>query len=391
MAQVLNLHAADKQLAAWLKLRDDPPWLRQRRMDAWAAIGHLPPPPLKYSLGVGSMLSAIEIESLPGESCTQQVQGIGVYVTKGSAAFQRKELFSLLSPNENKLTALHAALLGSVTIIEIPEGAALKDPIVLASSLPAIWSSDHVVIIARKNSSAILSDEAVMESAIMKTWRTQGVEIIVEENASLVYANMQALPSSVNQVSYHVGQVHRGAKLVWIEGNFGCTELFARTQTDLCGEGSSVNHQSIFFGCTEQRYDLEGVIHHRSPDSCSNLIAKGVLRDSAKSIYRGLIKMHANARGCRGVQREDTLLMANTAEADAIPVLEIDNNEVACSHSATVGKLDPELLFYMRSRGMAEGEAKRLLMLAFFTPILSQIQHKVIEEKMLHLIRERIG
>ncbi len=394
MEQSLTMQVTEKDVVAWLKKCNFSAVLQKKRLELWNSIPSLPSPQMKYSLGVGSILSQLDCNSLPATPSSVLIEGEGAAVTKGSEAFEKKELFSVFNPEENKFTALHGALVSSLTVIEIPEGKELDSPIVITTKVAEEWCSDHVLIIAKPNSRAIIIDRTDSDNANPESsnngWRTQGIEIIVESGATLTFASLQTLPKQVNQIAFHHARIEKDATLNWIEGNFGATELFSTTRTDLVGQGSSVTMQSIFFGCGHQKYDLQGVINHRSPLSTSNLIAKGVLKDYAKSIYRGLIKIHKNADGCKGLQQEDTLLLSNTSEADALPVLEIDNNDVVCNHSATVGKLDPELLFYMGSRGIPEDEAKRLLVLAFFTPILDKLHHKKIEENMLCIVEERL-
>lgn len=386
MHEVINCQVTEKDLVEWCKHLNDPSWLQKRRLDFWKSMDELELPLFKYSLGVNALLSSIDLK-LPSHVSITTFSNSDAKITTGIESFQKKELFSVFNPKENKLTALHAALVTSVTVIEIPKDVKINEPIVIDTQAANSWASDHLLIIAHPNSGAIIIDNSQGNG---RGWRTQGVEIIVESGANVTFASLQTLPQSMNQISFHHAQVHKDGNLNWIEGNFGATELLSKTVTDLVGNGSAVNMQSLFFGCHDQRYDLEGVIHHRSPYSTSNLIAKGVLKDSAKSIYRGLIKIHKNANGCKGIQQEDMLLLSNNAEADAIPILEIDNNDVSCNHSATVGKIDPELLFYMNSRGIPQDEARRLLVLAFFTPILDKLHHKKIEDNMLQLVESRL-
>ena len=111
---------------------------------------------------------------------------------------------------------------------------------------------------------------------------------------------------------------------------------------------------------------------------------------SGKCLYRGLVKINRNAFGSNGYQKEDTLLLSEEAAADSIPNLEIDNNDVKCTHGASIGRIDREKLFYMKSRGLNEEQATREYVKGFFEPLIQRIQIKDLRDNMHKMIEERM-
>lgn len=162
------------------------------------------------------------------------------------------------------------------------------------------------------------------------------------------------------------------AKLEWIDE---CSAPeFARSsfKTRLEGEGAEVEASSLLRGAGRQRFDMLHEIVHAAPRTVSGLRVGSVLSGDAKAIVRGLVRVEKNAPGCVSRQKAETLLLSGTAEIDAVPMLEIENQDVRCSHAATVGRLDAEKLFYLMSRGLDRAAADQLLIEAFVEPYLSR-------------------
>ncbi len=165
----------------------------------------------------------------------------------------------------------------------------------------------------------------------------------------------------------------KNAKLEWIDE---CSvPNFARALfvTRLEGEGAEVEATSLLRGTNRQRFDMKHEIFHLAPRTVSSLRVGSVLSGDAKAIVRGLVRVEKNAPGCISRQKEETLLLSDASEIDAVPMLEIENQDVRCSHAATVGRLDAEKLFYLMSRGLDRASAEAILIEAFVEPYLSKL------------------
>ena len=121
------------------------------------------------------------------------------------------------------------------------------------------------------------------------------------------------------------------------------------------------------------------------------MLAKGILSDKSRAMHRGTIRVEKNSLNCQGDQRSDLLLLGDEARCNAIPILEVENDDVSCSHGTTIGQIDEEQLFYLLSRGLDEGRAKQMLVMAFLDPILQRLPHEETREEILNRIQERVG
>ena len=141
----------------------------------------------------------------------------------------------------------------------------------------------------------------------------------------------------------------------------------------LNGRGSLAEGFEIFFTDGKQRYDFETNLMHNSPDSTGSTQARGVLKGESQSIFKGMIKIINAAKNSRSYLAHHAMLLERTAKSDAVPSLEIENNEVRATHSASVAQIDEEQLFYLQARGLSPDEAKKMVVLGFFEPVLSRV------------------
>lgn len=182
-----------------------------------------------------------------------------------------------------------------------------------------------------------------------------------------------------------------GARLSWIDA---CTSPeFSRTAfvTSLEGEGAEVSSLSLVIGSGRQRYDAWHEIRHLAPRTVSDLKVRTLLKDDAKAIVRGLVRVEKDAPGCTGFQREETLLLSEYAEIDAVPNLEIENQDVKSGHAASIGRLDEEKLFYLMSRGLDRAAAERVLIDAFIEPFLSAVSDEALRASLSETIAAKLS
>ena len=177
----------------------------------------------------------------------------------------------------------------------------------------------------------------------------------------------------------------------WLDCCFGSKVTLSEVTTILDGDGATTNNHGIFFGSKQQQFDLVAKSIHNAPHTVSDIFTKGVLTDSGKCLYRGLVRINPNAPKSNGYQKEDTLLLSEDAAADSIPNLEIENNDVRCTHGASIGRIDREKLFYMKSRGLNDEQATREYVKGFFEPLIQKIQIQKLRDNMHQMIEERMG
>ena len=339
----------------------------------------LPFPTRKYGIG---MLGK-EINQLPDQVSTQNVyvfkapQPVAVY-TMNNMNYAPQELLGLLgtiSEQKNKIDAFHYAHLHDFMIVHIPKGAEIKEPIFLTTQLIDNAHIQHILVVAEEGSKAIIVDQ--QNSLPETTFHSHVVEVIVKNNAQLTFVTHQNLHEKTWHLARKYARVGKDAQLNGFEAHLGSGYSRVRTRTMLNGVGAQSNFSGIFFGRQEQCLDLVSTTDHLADQTTSLMQVRGALDGKAKALHRGFINIRKGFRNCRGAQKEDTLLLSKEAEIDAVPNLEIENNEVQCTHASSITHLNDEKLFYLESRGIDPQEAKRAILEGFFLTLLEPLPEEV--------------
>jgi len=381
---------------------NEPEWMLDRRLEAFEKFKELNMPSFKYGIGISVELSDLDLNKLnPAENAGDDVDNYTIRfedadVISFQNAFETCEdvlidnfMTRCVLAKEDKFTAFHAAFFNHGTLIRIPENAEIEKPIELHLELSGKTRIDHILIIAEKNSKVAVVDSS--SSKINHGFRNQIVEIIVKENAKVEYRSVQNLSQNVYNFSRKRAHVERDGFVQWIDCYIGGKFTQALTKTFLNGENAESCSQGILFGDNEQCFDVSTETIHTASRTKCNMMTKVVLNDNAKAVYRGLVRVNPKAVKCEGYQKNDTILLSENAEADAVPNLEIENNDVKCSHGATISQIDEMKLFYMMSRGIDEKSAKKQIVEGFFDPILANIENDKIKDDIKNNISERLG
>ena len=161
-------------------------------------------------------------------------------------------------------------------------------------------------------------------------------------------------------------------------------------QNDLAGQGATSRVTGAYFADHEQRLDYDTFQEHIAPNTTSDFAFKGVLRDAASAVWRGMIRVEEGAQKTNAYQENRNLLLSKTAHADSIPGLEILANDVRCTHGATLSQVDREQLFYAMARGLSRQEAERLIVRGFFQDVLDRIELEPVREALGQALEARI-
>ena len=160
--------------------------------------------------------------------------------------------------------------------------------------------------------------------------------------------------------------------------------------SDVAGEGSSAELDGLFFCDLDQHVDQKTLQIHSAPNTYSRLLYKGAVQDKGHSVYQGVIQARPGAIKVDAYQTNNNLILTDGAQADTIPGLLIDADDLKCSHGATIGNLDPDQLFYLRSRGFSEAAAKRILVLGFYDEIADRIPYEAIRARVHAIVEEKL-
>jgi len=220
-------------------------------------------------------------------------------------------------------------------------------------------------------------------------------ELDVGDDARLSYVNVQQLGPQTVHLGTQASRVGRDATLRSFTAGFGAAYARVRTDSDLVGQGGETMLHAAYLGTGEQVHDFRTLQDHHAPRTRSELIFEGAVADAARSVYSGMIRIRKGARGADAFQTNHNLVLSEGAHADSVPNLDIQENDVRCSHASTVGPIDEEQRYYLESRGIEPTVAERLIVLGFFSAMAARAPFdgpgRVVEETVARRLAGRIG
>jgi Fe-S cluster assembly protein SufD len=302
------------------------------------------------------------------------------------------ELLGTLVGADNKFTAHNAAAWKHGLLVRVPRGVELDKPLYvrLANSVDHGSLFWRLLVIAEEGSRFSLIEEYSSASPSLVSYSNAVAELIVEQGAKLEYVSLQNLSRETWHFATHHARVARDAELDWVAGGFGSKKGKVRIQNDLAGPGATSRVTGAYFADGEQHLDYDTFQEHIAPDTTSDFAFKGALRDTASTVWRGMIRVEPDAQKTNAYQENRNLLLSDKAHADAIPGLEILANDVRCTHAATLGRVDREQLFYLMARGLPRADAERLIVRGFFQDILDRIDLEPVRETLGAALEARI-
>jgi Fe-S cluster assembly protein SufD len=293
-----------------------------------------------------------------------------------------EERIGTLVAADDKFTAQNAAVWEHGLLVRVAKGVVLEKPlhVRITSTVPNGSLFFRMVVVAERESRFSLVEEWVSASPDLPAYTNGVVELFVEDAAKLEYVSLQSLSQETWHFATHHARVERDAELDWVAGGFGSKKGKIRIQNDLAGAGATSRVTGAYFADGDQHLDYDTFQEHMAPSTTSDFAFKGALRENATAVWRGMIRVEAEAQKTNAYQENRNLLLSDKAHADSIPGLEILANDVRCTHGATIGKVDREQLFYLMSRGLTRNEAERLIVRGFFTEVLDRIELEPVRE-----------
>jgi Fe-S cluster assembly protein SufD len=269
------------------------------------------------------------------------------------------------------LATLNAAFTAPVTV-RVAEGAVVADPVVIVHWIDADGVAHFPRTLVQVGEGAEVTVVEVAASADVDSLTVPVTELDVGDAAHLRYLNLQTLGLSTWQIGLQSSRVGRDASLSSASVAFGGDYARVRTDSTLSGKGGSSRLLAVYFGEGHQMHDFRTLQAHEAPKTLSDLLFKGAVAGSSHSVYSGLIRVRKGAVGTNAFQTNRNLVLNEGAHADSVPNLEIEENDVRCSHASAVGPIDEEQRFYLESRGVPPAVADRLIVLGFLDDVLSQ-------------------
>ncbi|MEJ2757966.1 MAG: Fe-S cluster assembly protein SufD [Anaerolineales bacterium] len=304
-----------------------------------------------------------------------------------------KVLGQIVSVDEDKFTAMTAALSETGVLLYVPRGVQVEQPLHSVFWGPGVHQAffSNLIVYLEEQSSATYLHEYASPTEEEQTMHAGIVEIYVGKAAHLRFVEFQSWGEHVWSFSHERARVDRDATLDWIFGAIGTHLTKNFTELDLIGDGSTGRMSGFYFTDGNQHLDHDTQQNHHAPHTTSDLLFKGALKDHSRSVWQGMIYVAPGAQKTDGYQSNPNLLLDTSARADSIPGLEIMADDVRCTHGATVGKIDPTEVFYLNSRGIPTDVAERLIVEGFFDPIMQRIPFEGVRERLQQAIIDKLG
>jgi Fe-S cluster assembly protein SufD len=305
----------------------------------------------------------------------------------------QKIMGKVVRPDESKFAAMAGAFSQSGVLLYVPRGVVVDQPLhslLWGPGLDMAYFS-HIMVYLEEGASVTYVHELASPTEIGgQTLHAQIVEIYIGEAAHLRLVELQSWGEHVWNFGHERVKVDRDGNLEWIFGVVGSHLTKNFSELDLVGAGSSGKMSGFYFTNHDQHLDQDTQQNHLAPHTTSDLLFKGALLDESRSIWQGMIYVAPGAVKTDGYQANRNLVLSSMARADSIPGLEILTDDVRCTHGATVGKIDPDQVFYLLSRGIPKPEAERLIVEGFFDPIMQRIPFEKVRARFEQAIHEKM-
>lgn len=396
----------------------DEPWrrtdLRSLKADTFDLVqGHqngrgklveqLPPAPESLLEPLVGDQHGGQVVLLPGKAqvnLSKELAEKGVVFTDLATA-QREQprllmqvLGKVVRPEEGKFAAMAAALAQRGVFVHVPRGVQVEEPLhsILWGPGADLAYFSHILVHLEEGASLTYVHEAASPTESNgQTLHAGLVEINVEAGANLRFVELQSWGEHVWNFSHERARVGKDGSLDWIFGALGSRVTKNFSELDLVGEGASGRMSGFYFTDGMQHLDHDTQQNHNAPNTTSDLLFKGALKDRSRSVWQGMIYVAPGAQKTDGYQANRNLVLSRQARADSIPGLEILADDVRCTHGATVGKIDEEQVFYLLSRGIPYKDAERLIVEGFFDPIMQRISFEGVRSRFQEAILEKMS
>lgn len=311
---------------------------------------------------------------------------------KKHPAILQKILGKIVDPKEGKFSSLTNVFARFGILLYVPKGLKVQKPLhslIWGNGISKAYFS-HILVFLDEDSSITYVHENASKNDDAQSMHAGLVEIHLSRNAHLNFIELQSWGENFWNFSHERARLDNNASLDWIFGAIGSHLTKNFSTIDLIGEGSIGKMSGFYFADNDQHLDHDTQQNHIVPNTTTDLLFKGALTGSSRSVWQGMIYVAPGAIGTDGYQANRNLILSKNARADSIPGLEILADDVRCTHGATVGKIDPEQSFYLQSRGISRSEAEKLIVEGFFDPIMQRIPFKGVKSRFQKAIQEKM-
>jgi len=383
----------------------EPDWLVERRRKGASLARELELPTPKAKGWEFTDLSELDLDAYePAHGTVKGVEsgldsdgGPPVVMPLAEAAGQLGDLvrdrFGSVVPMDDPFVARNEANWQNGVLVYVPRGQRLERPLDLSvihdgNGSELDW---RTLIVLEDGAQAEVWERYQSADSESEGLFNGVVELVVGPGANLRYVCEQELSDRTWVFATQRAELARDASLEWVALGFGSARGKVRMETKLDGPGANAKVTGAYAGNGRQHLDFDTTQEHAAAHTTSDLAFRGVLTDRATAVWRGMIRVDPGAQQTDAFQESRNLLLSKKAHADAIPGLEIEANDVRCTHAAAVAQVDPEQLYYLRARGMPEAQAKRLIIDGFLQELAERTGDGPLREALSAALDHRLA
>jgi Fe-S cluster assembly protein SufB len=278
-------------------------------------------------------------------------------------------------PTLHKFAALHGAVWSGGTFLYIPKGIHIALPLQAYFRMNAQKGGqfEHTLIIAEEESSFHYIEGCSAPQYTQNSLHAGCVEIFVGKGAKARYSSVENWSKNTYNLNTKRAFVEENGIMEWVGGNMGSGVTMLYPTTFLKGKGAKAEHLSIAYAGRGQNQDVGSKIYHLAPNTSSIVTSKSISKDGGMTSYRGLLHISKDAKNSKSSVQCDAMMIDKISKSDTIPYINVNNKESDIGHEATVGKISPEEIFYLMSRGLSEEQATQMIVSGFISPIVKQL------------------
>jgi Fe-S cluster assembly protein SufD len=421
----------------FMKMRDEPAWLAERRREAFArfqafawpsardeewrrtdirafkldAFG--PPAPEEpsrevqapfddlwetlrshYATGIAHVNGALFREPEPAHHGRAVFVDLERAVRDYPELLKRYLLTQAVTPADDIFAALHAAFWTTGSLLYVPRGVTVEGPLFCLIGLAPGGSVDlsHTLVVLEEGAEATLVQEAAGRGrGQAPAFHAGALEVFLSPGARLRLVNIQNWDDATWHFSRERALIDRDASLQWTIGGLGSRLAKVNQEVVLAGPGASAQVNGVMFTTGRQHLAYFTRQDHVSHHTTSDLLYKGGLKDKSRIVWKGMIRVEKNAQRTDAYQKNDNLVLSGSARADSIPGLEIEANDVRCTHGATAGRVDEDMIFYALARGIPRETAVRLIVEGFFADVYDRITVEPVRETLRQAVATKLA
>ena len=276
--------------------------------------------------------------------------------------------------------------------VHVAKGVVLEQPIqmTVVQAQASTTLNQRTLIVLDEGAQAEIWDQALSAGAELNSLMTTVVELHVGNAANLRYIGVQGLSEKSWVFGTQQAEVGRDGNLDWVALGFGAAKGRVRMASRLAGPGATGKVTGAYASRNNQHLDFDTFQEHAAENCVSDLAFRGVLNDRATSVWSGMIRVDVGAQKTDAFQESRNLLLSRKAHADAIPGLEIEADDVRCTHAAAIAQLDEDQIFYLRARGLPENQARRLVIEGFLAELVERFEAGRSREALADALEARL-